>query len=68
MATCTVTIAATSSAVTDAVFNDSSLVALLVTNVANYIAGSGIPVGSGTTLSLNINNVTYSVTYTVADT
>ena len=68
MATCTITIAATSSAVTDAVFNDPSLVSLIADNVANYINESGVPVGAGTTLTMNINNVSYSVTYTVANT
>ena len=68
MATCTVTIAATSSAVTDAVFNDASLVSLIVDSVANSINESNNPVGAGNTVTLNINNVAYAVTWAVVNT
>jgi len=69
-ATCTVTIAATTttSGVTDAYFNDASLVSLLVEAVANYINVVNTPVGAGTTLKVNINNIDYSIVYTVANT
>ena len=69
-ATCTVTIAATTttSGVTDAYFNDASLVSLLVQDVANYLNVANSPVGAGTTIKVNINNIDYSIVYSVANT
>jgi hypothetical protein len=69
-ATCTVTIAATTttSGVTDAYFNDASLVSRIVEDVANSINEANTPVGTGTTIKVNINNVDYSIVYTVANT
>jgi hypothetical protein len=68
-ATCTVTLAATTTAsgVTDAVFNDPSTVALLIHDVANYIQMQAFPVLSSGTVTTNINNNAYTITYTVAD-
>ena len=69
-ATCTITIAATTttSGVTDAYFNDASLVSRIVEDVANYLNVANSPVGAGTTLKANINNVDYSIVLTVANT
>jgi len=69
-ATCTITIAATTttSGVTDAYFNDASLVSRIVEDVANYLNVANSPVGAGTTLKVNINNVDYSIVLTVANT
>ena len=69
-ATCTITVAATTttSGVTDAYFNDASLVSRIVEDVANYINVANTPVGAGTTIKVNINNIDYSIVYTVANT
>ena len=69
-ATCTITIAATTttSGVTDAYFNDASLVSRIVEDVANYINVANTPVSAGTTIKVNINNIDYSIVYTVANT
>jgi hypothetical protein len=69
-ATCTVTIAATTttSGITDAYFTDASLVSRIVEDVANYINVANTPVSAGTTIKVNINNIDYSIVYTVANT
>jgi len=69
-ATCTITIAATTttSGVTDAYFDDASLVSRIVEDVANSINVANTPVGTGATIKVNINNVDYSIVYTVANT
>ena len=69
-ATCTVTIAATTttSGATNAYFTDASLVSRIVEDVANYINVANTPVGAGTTIKVNINNIDYSIVYTVANT
>jgi hypothetical protein len=70
MATCTITIAATTTTTgaTDAIFNDPSVVERLTEIVANYVAMGGTPTVGGATITANLNNNAYSIVYTVVNT
>ncbi len=69
-ATCTVTVAATTSTTgaTDALFVDAALVSTLLRNAANSIEVTNNPVQASGSVTININNNAYAITWTTVNT
>jgi hypothetical protein len=62
MATLTVTIAAVASSVNA---NDPALISRIVEDVANSVALDGVPVAGSGTLTIDLNNISHAISYTI---
>lgn len=68
MATMTATVAAVGgTGSSDALFADASLVSLLLRAAANQIELSNNPVAASSSVTINVNNIAYTITTTIVN-